>query len=146
MEIRNMTLSDHEEVYSLWLRCPGMGLTDLDDSREGIARYLSRNPGTCFVAVEEGRIVGALLSGHDGRRGHIGHTAVSPEHRRRGIGRRLVEAALNALQEQGIHKVDLVVFSRNEPGNAFWEAMGFHLRTDLNYRDRPLTDMQRIDT
>lgn len=146
MEIRNMRLDDYDKVYALWLSCPGMGLNNLDDSREGISKYLARNPNTCFVAVEQDRIVGAILTGHDGRRGYISHTAVSPAHQRQGIGRELVETALKALKEQGIHKVNLVVFSHNEKGNAFWETMGFTTRPDLIYRNSTLTDMIRIDT
>lgn len=146
MEIRNMRLDDYDKVYALWLSCPGMGLNNLDDSREGISKYLARNPNTCFVAVEQDRIVGAILTGHDGRRGYISHTAVSPAHQRQGIGRELVETALKALNEQGIHKVNLVAFSHNEKGNAFWETMGFTTRPDLIYRNRTLTDMIRIDT
>lgn len=146
MEIRYMRLDDYDDVYALWLSCPGMGLNNLDDSREGISKYLDRNPETCFVAAEQGRIVGAILTGHDGRRGYISHTAVSPAHQRKGVGRQLVETALKALKAQGINKVNLVVFTRNEPGNAFWEKLGFAQRTDLNYRDRALVDMIRIDT
>lgn len=146
MEIRNMQLDDYDSVYALWLSCPGMGLNNLDDSREGIAKYLARNPDTCFVAVDQGRIVGAILTGHDGRRGYISHTAVSPAHQRQGVGRQLVDAALNALKGQGIHKVCLVAFARNEKGNLFWEKMGFSQRQDLIYRNRALTDMVRIDT
>jgi len=144
--LRKMTIADYDEVYDLWLSCRGMGLNDLDDSREGIARYLARNPDTCFVWEEEGEIIGAILSGHDGRRGMIHHTAVHPDRRRRGIGAKLVEAALDALKKEGIHKVMLVAFSRNGSGNAFWEKMGFTLRTDLSYRNRTLTQMTRIDT
>ena len=146
MEIRNMRLDDYDSVYALWLSCPGMGLNNLDDSQAGIAKYLARNPDTCFVAVEQGCMIGAILTGHDGRRGSISHTAVSPAHQRQGVGTLLVNAALNALKEQGIHKVNLVAFARNEKGNAFWEKMGFTQRTDLIYRNRTLTEMVRIDT
>lgn len=146
MKIRNMRLDDYDNVYALWLSCPGMRLNDLDDSREGIAKYLARNPDTCFVAEERGEIVGAILTGHDGRRGYISHTAVSPAHQRQGIGRQLVEAALEALEQEGIHKVCLVAFADNEQGNAFWEKMGFTQRPDLIYRNRALVDMVRIDT
>lgn len=144
--IRKMIISDYDAVYALWLSCTGMGLNDLDDSREGIAKYLARNPETCFVAEEDGVIAGVIMTGHDGRRGYISHTAVHPDHRHKGIGSALVEAALAALKNEGIHKVALVAFSRNEGGNAFWEKMGFTLRTDLSYRNRTLTEMTRIDT
>ena len=146
MEIRTMQFDDYDSVYALWLSCPGMGLNNLDDSREGIRKYLERNPDTCFVAVEYGSMIGAILTGHDGRRGYISHTAVSPAHQRQGVGKQLVEAALNALMRQGIHKVNLVAFAHNEKGNAFWEKMGFTQRPDLTYRNRTLVDMVRIDT
>ena len=146
MEIRNMRLDDYDSVYALWLSCPGMGLNNLDDSREGIAKYLARNPDTCFVAEEQGNIIGAILTGHDGRRGYISHTAVSPAHQRQGIGKQMVETALNALKAQGINKVSLVVFAYNDKGNAFWEKMGFTGRSDLIYRNRTLVDVVRIDT
>ncbi len=146
MEIRNMQLDDYDNVYALWLSCPGMGLNNLDDSREGIAKYLARNPETCFVAVEQGNIIGAILTGHDGRRGYISHTAVSPAYRRQGIGKQMVEAALKALKAQGINKVNLVAFAHNKKGNDFWEKLGFTQRPDLVYRNRTLVDMVRIDT
>ncbi len=146
MEMRNMRIDDYDNVYALWLSCPGMGLNNLDDSQDGIEKYLARNPDTCFVAVEQGCIIGAILTGHDGRRGYISHTAVHPNHQRQGIGKQLVDAALNALKKQGINKVCLVVFAHNEKGNAFWEKQGFTQRTDLIYRNRTLVDMVRIDT
>lgn len=146
MRIRRMTTDDYDRLYALWLSCKGMGLNDVDDSREGIARYLARNPNTCFVAEEEGVLAGAILAGHDGRRGYIYHTAVSPEYRRRRIGAALVESALDALRNEGISKVALVVFSHNEDGNAFWESLGFAMREDLAYRNRALVTMVRKDT
>lgn len=141
-----MTLSDYDDVYNLWLSCKGMGLNNLDDSKEGIAKYLDRNPETCFVALEDEKIIGVIMSGHDGRRGFIHHTAVSPEHRRRGIAKQLAEAALSALKDLGINKVALLVFERNREGNEFWENFGFAARDDVVYRNKSLTDIIRIDT
>ena len=146
MELRNMTLDDYDAVYALWLACKGMGLNQLDDSRDGIARYLARNPNTCFVAVSDGTIVGVILAGHDGRRGFLHHTAVHPAVRRRGIAKRLVQSALDALAREGIHKVSLVVFSQNEDGNAFWESIGFAKREDLTYRNQALTELISMRT
>lgn len=146
MDIRIMTRDDYSGLYALWTACRGMGLNDVDDSPEGIARYLLRNPATSFVAVEDGEIVGCIMAGHDGRRGYIHHTAVKPECRGRGIGRALAEAAMDALRRENISKVALVAFSRNEAGNAFWERMGFTRREDLTYRNRTLVDMTRMDT
>ena len=143
--IRKMTMDDYEEVYNLWVSTPGMGLNDIDDSRAGIEKYLARNPCTCFVAVQSGQIIGAILSGHDGRRGFIHHTAVRAQSRNRGIGSLLVDRALQALKAEGIHKVSLVVFSANEEGNRFWEHRGFTVRNDLTYRNKALTQMTRIE-
>ncbi|MDE6032295.1 MAG: GNAT family N-acetyltransferase [Oscillospiraceae bacterium] len=146
MTIRIMTREDYGAVYALWLSCKGMGLNDLDDSEEGISRFLARNPSTCFVAEDSGRVVGAIMAGNDGRRGYIYHTAVSPEYRKRGIARELVNAALKALEALGINKAALVVFARNEDGNAFWERLGFTSRGDLTYRNKAMAEMVRIDT
>lgn len=146
MTIRTMRPEDYDAVYPLWLGCTGMGLNDVDDSREGIGRYLRRNPETCFVAEDDGAIVGAVLAGHDGRRGHINHLAVASAYRRRGLGRALVETALDALSRQGITKVNLTVFDANAEGNAFWERLGFTTRPDLIYRNRVLVETRRRDT
>ena len=76
MEIRSMTATDYPDVYELWTSNAGMGLNNLDDSEEGIGRFLDRNPTTCFVATEESEIAGAIIAGHDGRRGFIFHNAL----------------------------------------------------------------------
>ena len=146
MEIRVMTAGDYERVYALWMSCKNMGFNNLDDSREGIEKYLRRNPSTSFVATEGAAVIGVILAGHDGRRGFIHHMCVSEAYRGRGIGRRLAERALEALKAEGIHKVALLVFNRNEAGNAFWEKLGFTTRTDVAYRNRALSEIIRIDT
>ena len=141
-----MRIEDYDAVYALWMSCAGMGLNNLDDSREGIARFLERNPQTCFVAETEERLVGVIMTGSDGRRGYIYHTAVHPQYRKQGIASRLIDASLRALKECGINKVALVVFDRNEDGNRFWEKQGFTVREDLVYRNKSLVEMVRIDT
>lgn len=146
INIRVMTLSDYEQVYQLWLSCKGMGLNDLDDSREGIERFLKRNPETCFVALKDEKVVGVIIAGNDGRRGYIYHTAVNSDYRNQGIGRKLVDNVMIALEKEGINKVALVVFERNEVGNSFWENTGFMVRDDLVYRNKNIQDMSRIDT
>ncbi|MCR4730650.1 MAG: GNAT family N-acetyltransferase [Saccharofermentans sp.] len=139
-----MNIEDYEQAYNLWILC-GNGLNNKDDSRQGIDRYLKRNPTTSFVAVCEEKVVGVILCGHDGRRGIIQHACVSPEYRRFGIGSKLVDLALEALKAEGINKVLLVAFKKNEGGNKFWESQGFTLREDLNYRNKALSEMIRID-
>ena len=144
--LKPMTIADYDAVYALWLSCAGMGLNNLDDSYEGIERFLKRNPTTCFIAVDDNTVIGVIMAGHDGRRGFIYHTAVDPNRRKEGIGKALVDAAMEALKAEGIHKAALVVFDRNETGNAFWEKIGFTKRTDLVYRNKNITELTRIDT
>ena len=146
MLIRVMTIEDYNDVYRLWCNTQGMGLNTADDSRAGIEAYLSRNPNTCFVSEVEQEIAGAILAGHDGRRGFIYHLSVSAEHRGKKIGSALVERAMAALEQEGIRKVALVVFDRNEAGNAFWERLGFTKREDLIYRNKSIVELTRIDT
>ena len=141
-----MDMDDYDKVYALWMSCKNMGFNNLDDSRKGIEKYLKRNPATCFIAEQDDNIVGVILSGHDGRRGFIHHMAVAEEYRRMGIASNLLGHALSALKEEGINKVGLFVFNRNETGNAFWEAQGFIVRTDIAYRNKALADLVRIDT
>jgi len=136
MNIRLISIADYDAVFALWNACEGVGLNELDDSREGIDKFLKRNPDTCFAAEENGEIIGVIMAGNDGRRGYIYHTAVNPNCRGRKIGAALVEAAVDALRKEGISKTALVVFNTNGIGNAFWERMGFTVREDLIYRNR----------
>lgn len=133
MEIRFMTINDYEKVYELWSNTSGMGMRSLDDSKEGISKFLLRNPTSNFVAIVNNEIVGVILCGHDGRRGYIYHTAVKTSHRCTGIGKALLEAAYKALEQEGITKMGLVVFKTNDLGNSFWKSKGWQERKDLNY-------------
>lgn len=131
MQIVEMTMADYDEVYTLWEATEGVGLSSAD-SREAIARYLARNPGMSFVARDaQGSLVGAVLCGHDGRRGFLHHLAVKPGCRRQGLGRALAERCLVALTGEGIDKCHLFVFKENQNGRAFWEKLGWAERTTL---------------
>ena len=130
-QIRPMTADDYDEVAALWQSTEGIGLDEHVDTREGIAAYLARHPGLSFVALQEGRIVGAALCGHDGRRGYLHHLAVVPTCRRQGIGRALVEACLFALASAGIPKCNIFLLADNELGKAFWKHNGWNERDDL---------------
>jgi ribosomal protein S18 acetylase RimI-like enzyme len=132
IEIVPFQIADYASVYALWTSCEGMGLHDDCDSQASIASYLARNPGLSFVARDGERIVGAVLAGHDGRRGYLHHLAVDSSARKQGIGRRLVDAALVALREEGIAKAHIFVFRDNPQGRAFWEACGWQFREDLD--------------
>ena len=146
MEIRKMTIQDYEKVYELWMSCKNMGFNDIDDSKEGISRFLERNPNTSFVAIENEKLIGIILGGHDGRRGYIYHLAVNENYRKNGIGSELVKNCLDAFKQEKISKVALLVFKYNEVGNSFWEKQGFILREDISYRNVALRELVRIDT
>lgn len=133
--IRLMNIEDYNQLIGFWKSIDGMGLRSLDDSQEGIARFLIRNPTTCFVAVQDDKLIGCILAGHDGRRGYIYHAAVDKLFRGKGYGKMLTDKVLSALKEEGIHKAALVVFKTNDIGNEFWEKYGFEIRDDLNYRN-----------
>jgi N-acetylglutamate synthase len=138
MVITTMSINDYEELKQLWINTPGMGMNEMDDSKEGIAKYLSRNPRTCFVARDEEQLIGGILSGHDGRRGYIYHTAVAESAREKGVGTALLERALHALKEEGITKVALLAYIDNEIGNSFWKGKGFLSRKDVLYRNKDI--------
>ena len=145
---RPVTIEDYDGIYALWnsTEQSRRALNPVDDSREGIGRYLRRNPSTCFLAYagngREGnpKIVGVILTGHDGRRAIIHHMCVHPDFRRRGIARALVRMAEDALRAEGITKVFGLVFRDNDAANAFWEEQGYSLRTNLNYRNKSLNE------
>ena len=135
MTVRTMTIEDYQGVYDLWMTIKGFAIRSIDDSKEGVARFIRRNPTTSVVAVEDGKIVGAILCGHDGRRGCLYHVCVDPEYRRRGIGKEMVVFCMEALKKEEINKVCLIAFSANDIGNAFWHKVGWVEREDLNYYD-----------
>lgn len=144
--IRKVTIDDYDALFELWnsTEQSRRALNPVDDSREGISKYLKRNPDTCFAAVGDGRIIGVILTGHDGRRAIIHHMCVHPDYRRLGIASLLVSRAEEALKKEGIQKIFGLVFRENEAGNAFWEKQGYTLRTNLNYRNKSLNS--RIPT
>lgn len=133
--IRIMTMDDYDQVYALWKKIHGFGLRSIDDSREGIERFIKRNPATSIVAEEDGKIVGSILCGHDGRRGCFYHVCVDENYRMRGIGTAMVVTAMEALKKEKISKVTLIAFAQNDIGNKFWNKIGWTRRLDLNYYD-----------
>ncbi len=138
--IRAMVEEDYEQIYDLWVTIQGLGLRSIDDSQEGVARFLKRNPGISAVAEVDGRIVGAILCGHDGRRGCFYHVCVDDNYRRFGIGKGMVVFCMNALKAEQINKVSLIAFTQNDIGNAFWNCIGWEKRDDLNYYDFTLNE------
>ncbi len=139
---RIITIEDYDGILKLWnsTEQTRRAMNPVDDTREGIDRYLKRNPNTCFAAIVDGEIVGVILTGHDGRRAIVHHMCVHENYRRMGIAGKLVSLAEEALKAEGIQKVFGLVFKDNDPANAFWEEQGYSLRTNLNYRNKSLND------
>ena len=140
MTIREMTIEDYDKVFALWKTIKGFGIRSVDDSKEGIERFLKWNPGLSVVAEEEGEIVGAILCGSDGRRGCLYHVCVHRDYRRQGIGKTMVVWCMEKLKELQINKVSLIAFTQNDVGNAFWKEIGWTKREDLNYYDFTLNE------
>ncbi|MBQ1488917.1 MAG: GNAT family N-acetyltransferase [Lachnospiraceae bacterium] len=140
MEIRAMTIEDYPKVKNLWLSIDGFCIRSLDDSKEGVEKFLLRNPSLSCVCVTDDQIVGAILCGHDGRRGCLYHVCVRKEYRMRGIGKAMVAYSMRKLKEEGINKVSLIAFTKNDVGNAFWHEIGWTKREDLNYYDFVLNE------
>ena len=130
--LQPMTIDDYEEVRALWMTISGFGIRALDDSREDIDRFIRRNPTTSVVARVDGRIVGSILCGSDGRQGALYHVCVAKPWRRHGIGTMMVAYCMRELSSMGINKVSLIAFRRNDVGNAFWKNIGW-TQSDVNY-------------
>ncbi len=138
--VRSMTTEDYPAVKVLWQSIRGFGIRSIDDSEEGVGRFLARNPGISVVAEQDGAIVGAILCGHDGRRGCLYHVCVKDGSRRQGIGKAMVVFCMEALKKERINKVSLIAFTKNDVGNAFWKEIGWTGRRDLNYYDFVLNE------
>ena len=140
INIRVMAPEDYDKVCQLWLSITGFGIRSVDDSREGVARFLKRNPTTSVVAEQNGRIVGSIMCGHDGRTGCFYHVCVARDYRKHGVGYRMVRFAVRALIEEGVSKVTLIAFKENQVGNVFWKSLGWTQREDVNYYDLILNE------
>lgn len=138
--IRQMKIEDYEEVHNLWMEIHGFGIRSIDDSKEGVERFIRRNPTTSMVAVADEKIIGSILCGHDGRRGCLYHVCVQENYRKHGIGQKMVEACLEALKKEKVNKVNLIAFQKNEVGNHFWKGLGWSFREDVNYYECVLNE------
>ena len=138
--IRPMEIEDYDQVRKLWMSIGRLGIRSIDDSREEVARFIQRNPTTSVVALMDGKIVGTILCGSDGRQGALYHVCVQKKYRRKGIGHAMVVYCMNALNEQHINKVTLIAFKGNDVGNAFWTKIGWTHRQDINYYEFILND------
>lgn len=129
-QIREMVIEDYEALIVLFRETPGITVRDAD-SQDATSAYLKRNPGLSFVAIVDEKIVGCVMSGHDGRRGYLQHLIVTPEFRKLGIGKALYSACLSALQDIGIYKTHLFVQKTNTSGEMFWKKQGCVFRDEV---------------
>ncbi len=134
--LRTMKPADYETVLALWRASEGIGLNE-SDARRPIALYLKRNRNLSLVAEVNGQIVGAVLCGHDGRRGYLHHLAVARGYRRHGIGRALVAECLARLNAAGIPKCNIFLFATNAAGRVFWLREGWSARKELLLLQKP---------
>lgn len=138
--IRTMRDSDYDEVHKLWLSISGFGIRSIDDSKDGVLRFISRNPTTSIVAIKDDEIIGSILCGHDGRSACFYHVCVREDMRRKGIGSAMVKEAILALRDEHINKVTLIAFTSNEIGNKFWQNTGWNLIENANQYEFTLNE------
>ena len=124
IDTREFSISDYDAALQLWHRVEGLEIAEGDD-REHIAQFLARNPGLSWVALDGSAIVGAVLCGHDGRRGHIYHLAVDPAYQGYGLGKRLLDGCLGGLRRAGVKRAIIMVANDNPRGRGFWRRYGW---------------------
>jgi N-acetylglutamate synthase len=124
INIRSFQPEDYDAVVLLWHQSEGVEVAEGDD-RASLSAYLARNPNLSRVAIRDDVIVGAVLCGHDGRRGLIYHLAVTAGARGKGLGQALVRECLSGLGACGIKRALILVAEGNDGGRAFWQAQGF---------------------
>lgn len=133
LQLRPMQPADYPQVAELWHNTPGMGMSEIDDSEQGIMVFLAFNPELNFVAFVDDVLSGVIMCGYDGRRATIYHMAVTQGQRGRGIGTALLQQLERKLSAKNISKGRLLVFANNQSGNQFWSKQGWILQSELNY-------------
>lgn len=114
---------DEAAVIDLWVRC---GLVKpQNDPRKDIQRKSKVKPEMFLVGLLDGAIVASVMVGYDGHRGWINYLAVSPDHQKRGFGRRMMDEAERLLRATGCPKINLQVRTSNTEVLAFYRAIGF---------------------
>jgi ribosomal protein S18 acetylase RimI-like enzyme len=121
---REFSTDDYDAAFLLWHRVEGLEIAEGDD-KEGVTQFVKRNPGLSRVATDGSTVVGVVMCGHDGRRGHIYHLAVDPAYRRYGLGKRLVQECLDGLRRVGVVRAIILVADYNLGGAEFWKRAGW---------------------
>jgi ribosomal protein S18 acetylase RimI-like enzyme len=121
--LRTYTPQDHAAVITLWQAC---GLhPSPSDSPAAIARMLAHAPGLFVIAEQDGRVIGTVMGGFDGRRGWINRLAVTPGQRGRALGRCLMREVEQRLRALGCAKVNLLIEPENAGVAAFYARLGY---------------------
>jgi ribosomal protein S18 acetylase RimI-like enzyme len=124
IQTREFVIEDYKTAVELWKRVEGVEIAEGDD-REGVARFLARNPGLSRVATDGSTMIGVAFCGNDGRRGYIYHLAVDPNYRGQGVGKRLVDECLEGLRRLGLQRANIMVATDNPRGREFWSKCGW---------------------
>lgn len=132
MRYRVMQLEDYDSVLALWKSIEGFYIYQVDDSFEGLRKFLQRNPYTNTIAEHNNQIIGSVLCGYDGRCAYFYHVCVRKEYRHQNIGKHMVEHTIESLRKEGATHINLIAFKTNEIGNLFWHDLGWSLRDDAN--------------
>ncbi|MBN1685213.1 MAG: GNAT family acetyltransferase [Spirochaetales bacterium] len=125
IDIRPYRNSDEEAVIILWRDCDLV--VPWNDPKRDIRRKLAVQPDMLLVACSDDLIVGAVMVGYDGHRGWINYLAVHPEHRHRGIGTRLMNAAEKSLRAVSCPKINLQVRRINAGVVEFYGRLGYKI-------------------
>ena len=143
-KIRKMVIGDYAEVYKLWHGIKNFAIRQIDDSKDGIVKFLNRNKTTCVVAVCDGKIIGSILCGHDGREACFYHVCVREDMRNRGVATHMVNYIIDKLNKLNINKIRLVAFKNNKLGNKFWKDIGFVQNKNINIYEKVLNKSNHI--
>jgi ribosomal protein S18 acetylase RimI-like enzyme len=143
-KVRTMVSSDYDEVYKLWYSIKSFAIRQIDDSRDGIVKFLKRNKTTCVVAVCDGKIIGSILCGHDGREACFYHVCVREDMRNHGVATHMVNYIIDKLNKLNINKIRLVAFKENKLGNKFWKDIGFAQNKNINIYEKTLNKSNHI--
>lgn len=130
MNYQEMEICDYDSIIKLWEEVEGVKLRDAD-SRDGISKYLIRNPALSFIALNEDEIIGTIMAGHDGKRGYIQHLAVSSNYRKKGVATKLCDLCIKALKKEGIVKSHIFILKNNEIASTYWKNQGWEKRNDI---------------
>ncbi|HEU68100.1 MAG TPA: GNAT family N-acetyltransferase [Candidatus Acetothermia bacterium] len=131
--IRDLSIADYDDLVRLWQEANLPYRPHGRDSREAIARQMEGNTSLFLGAEQDGKLVGAVLGTHDGRKGWINRLAVHPAHRRRGIGQALVCAVEARLQAMGIEIIGALIEDWNDDSMAFFARLGYVAHSDILY-------------